>query len=106
MLFWIWLRPRYKIPEFSHDGTRPHLHSDDGLLAEIVAIRLLYVGLWVSLSINVSIIRQGATPVCSLAFLVLYLTSGQTAVLSCCYHRLIIGQKSPFCPTKYYVPVT
>ena len=36
--YWTW---RYKIPDFFHDSTRPHLH----FAAEIAAIRGLYIGL-------------------------------------------------------------
>ena len=28
LFFWIWLRPRYKIPDFLYNSTRPHLHCD------------------------------------------------------------------------------
>ena len=43
MLFWIWLRPRYKIPEFF--TIAPVLTSTLTVCAEIAAIRCLYVGL-------------------------------------------------------------
>jgi len=39
MLFYIWLLPRYKLPEFFHNCTRPHLHFGGA------AIRGLYIGL-------------------------------------------------------------
>jgi len=38
MLFWIWLRPQYKIPEFFYDSTCPHLHFDG-----LPPIRRLYI---------------------------------------------------------------
>ena len=41
--FWIWLRPRYKIPEFF--TISPVLTSTLWFAAEIAAIRRLYIGL-------------------------------------------------------------
>ena len=56
MLFWIWLRPRYKIPEFFHDSTRSHLHFD-GLPPKLW--RSVVIALMVRCSITKNIDSSG-----------------------------------------------